>query len=200
MDWHQSTHTQAGVDCSDCHQIHTAKEGRACDPAGCKSCHADVLASFRLPSHHPILEGKMKCSACHQVHGQFGESLRTSERPNDLCLECHAAKQGPFVFEHEPVVEDCMTCHRPHGAVANSLLKQNEPFLCLTCHSFHFHAGLESWEDTAVNVAGTDYPNPNGTAGYKVAFTTKCTQCHAQIHGSDLPSQGVTGRGRGLTR
>jgi len=32
------------------------------------------------------------------------------------------------------------------------------------------------------------------------AYATKCTQCHAQVHGSDLPSQTVPGQGRALTR
>jgi hypothetical protein len=32
------------------------------------------------------------------------------------------------------------------------------------------------------------------------AFNTRCTSCHNRIHGSDLPSQGVTGGGRALTR
>ena len=33
-----------------------------------------------------------------------------------------------------------MTCHDPHGAMVNNMLKQNEPFLCLQCHEMHFHS------------------------------------------------------------
>ena len=33
----------------------------------------------------------------------------------------------------------CAVCHDPHGSVANNLLAQNEPFLCLQCHEGHFH-------------------------------------------------------------
>ena len=36
--------------------------------------------------------------------------------------------------------------------------------------------------------------------GFKRSMLTKCTQCHARVHGSDLPSQTVPGGGRGLTR
>jgi hypothetical protein len=32
------------------------------------------------------------------------------------------------------------------------------------------------------------------------AWTTKCTQCHSRVHGSDLPSQAVPGQGKALTR
>ena len=49
-------------------------------------------------------------------------------------------------FEHEPVFEGCDGCHAPHGAVANNLLVQNEPFLCLQCHQPHFHSILEGFE------------------------------------------------------
>jgi hypothetical protein len=35
---------------------------------------------------------------------------------------------------------------------------------------------------------------------FKRAWTTKCTQCHSRIHGSDLPSQAVPGKGKALTR
>ncbi|MFC2171605.1 GSU2203 family decaheme c-type cytochrome [Acidobacteriota bacterium] len=199
MDWNMSSHHQAGVDCSACHTVHPKKGAKSKDPDRCEDCHADTVARFRLPSHHPVLEHKMKCASCHEVHGRFDSSLKTSERPNELCIECHASKQGPFVFQHEPVEEDCMNCHNPHGAVAKSLLQQNEPFLCLTCHPIHFHAGLESSADSEVTVGGVTFQNLGHTS-YKPAFTTKCTQCHSQIHGSDLPSQAVTGRGGSLTR
>jgi predicted CXXCH cytochrome family protein len=94
------------------------------------------MAKANFPSHHPIKEGKMNCSDCHNPHGE----LQTEELARDLCLECHARYTGPFVYEHAPVEEDCNLCHDPHGTVANNLLQQNEPFLCLQCHESHFHA------------------------------------------------------------
>jgi DmsE family decaheme c-type cytochrome len=120
-------------------------------------------------------------------------------RLNDLCYECHQGKEGPFVFEHAPVVEDCSLCHSAHGSIPNNLLTVNEPTLCLQCHEFHFHAGLLSpegeWE-----VGGSEYENPNGEHSFNAAFTTKCTQCHSQVHGTDLPTQSVPGAGYGLVR
>ena len=35
----------------------------------CLSCHARQQAQMRLPSRHPILEGKTACSDCHNPHG-----------------------------------------------------------------------------------------------------------------------------------
>ena len=43
-------------------------------------------------------------------------------------------------------------------------------------------------------------PNPWGPTGYKRAYTTKCTQCHVYVHGTDLPSQTVPGQGNALMR
>ena len=42
--------------------------------------------------------------------------------------------------------------------------------------------------------------NPFGTQSMNVAFTTACSQCHSQIHGTDLPSQALSSGGRGLVR
>jgi DmsE family decaheme c-type cytochrome len=194
-EWHASTHAAEDLSCSDCHSIHTKKKPLK----ACKSCHADTLAAFELPSHHPLREGRMSCVSCHDPHAATEAQLRTEQRVNDLCFQCHQDKEGPFIFEHDPVVEDCRQCHQPHGAVANNLLTANEPMLCFQCHEPHFHAGLVSPEGE-IEVGGTHRENPFGTASMNVAFTTKCSQCHSQIHGTDLPSQALAGGGRGLVR
>ncbi|MEW5806514.1 MAG: cytochrome c3 family protein [Acidobacteriota bacterium] len=190
--------------CDTCHSIHEGK-GKGilkacCTNKLCGSCHKDVKAQMNLPNHHPVPEGKMTCFSCHSPHAGFKPSLATGKDVNDLCWNCHTSKQGPYIFEHEPVVEDCRICHSTHGSVADNLLNQNEPFLCLQCHEFHFHAGLEGEEEEELTIGGILYGNRHTTSGYKMAFTTSCTQCHIQIHGSDLPAQTVPGRGEGLTR
>jgi len=183
--------------CTSCHTVH-----RQSTPLSrCGSCHGDMVALTTAPSHHPIREGKMTCASCHDVHRANPGALATSQRTNDLCTSCHAAKEGPFIFQHEPVEEDCTICHAPHGSAANNLLTANEPFLCLQCHELHFHTGLETIAQTGlVTVGGKRYPNVLGEHGYQRAFGTKCTQCHTQIHGSDMPSQAVTSGGAGLVR
>jgi hypothetical protein len=35
---------------------------------------------------------------------------------------------------------------------------------------------------------------------WKQGMLTKCTQCHTEIHGSDMPSQSISGGGSALTR
>ncbi len=200
MDWQGSGHALGDVACTDCHKAHSSKDRLLVQqqPDLCYDCHQRIRAKTFYPSHHPIQEGKMGCSECHQPHGGFAGNLKTEERVNDLCLDCHAAKQGPFIFEHAPVVEDCTICHRAHGTVANNLLVQNEPFLCLQCHQFHFHPGKISSVGESTDVYGR--PVDSCTQGMTMSYTTKCTQCHTRVHGSDLPSQSVPGQGEALTR
>ncbi len=215
MDWTGSAHAENDVSCLKCHKIHF-NEGKNLlintnEFELCGQCHQDIKAKGYLTSHHPVREGKMKCTDCHEPHGtsnMLPGMIKAEERKNDLCLRCHARYQGPFVFEHDPVVEDCTICHDPHGTVANNLLVQNEPFLCLQCHEGHFHALRNS------NPAGT-YTYPPGVVdpytgstpkrtveahSWQRAFMTKCTTCHQYVHGSDLPSQTVSGQGKALTR
>ncbi len=220
MGWTHSEHALADVGCADCHRMHP--EGKPLnallkkvDPQLCFDCHKEQMAQSNFPSRHPIKEGKMTCSDCHNVHS--GSGLKTAERVNDLCFNCHSRYQGPFIFEHAPVQEDCTICHNPHGTVANNLLKQNEPFLCLQCHESHFHTlrigatqptGNVAWSatdregnvnvlppDTGNTLAAADpsntvpIQNSHGAVGWQKAFGTKCTVCHSVVHGSDLPSQ-----------
>jgi DmsE family decaheme c-type cytochrome len=150
------------------------------EPDVCYQCHPKTQSQFALPSHHPVLEGKMVCSDCHDSHGQAEKNLR-EPTVNLVCFRCHAEKQGPFVWQHPPVEENCGICHNPHGTVANNLLHQPPTFLCLRCHSGH----REFRRD------------PDRNVFIRQPFFTDCMNCHAQIHGSDLPAATLTPR---LTR
>jgi DmsE family decaheme c-type cytochrome len=181
MQWGSNLHALNDVGCDGCHKSHKATGAKMlykAEPELCYDCHQAMRARAEFPSHHPIREGKMKCTGCHSAHGAERDGL-LQVSVNDLCYDCHTDKQGPFLYEHQPVEEDCSLCHDAHGTIANNLLKQSEPFLCLRCHRGH-----KGFEGTG------SHPTLN-------AFLTSCTQCHSQVHGSDLPSQ--LGRG-GLTR
>lgn len=193
--WNASTHAAEDLHCTTCHTIH--KESKPLET--CAKCHAEERAQFELPSHHPLREGKMTCTSCHEPHAATEAKLKTKQRVNDLCTKCHQAQEGPFVYEHEPVMESCATCHVPHGSVAGRLLTANEPMLCLQCHEFHFHTSYKATDGVQV-LGGIPRQSPNGPEGMNMAFATKCTQCHPKVHGSDLPSQGISSQGRSLTR
>jgi DmsE family decaheme c-type cytochrome len=201
MAWHSSTHFRYGVACTDCHNphpdtyvdplveiqhTHIDRKPRlpmaVDEPQACYKCHPEIYAKNAMPSHHPIKEGKMVCSDCHDAHGQTEDNLK-EPTVNMVCYRCHAEKQGPFAYEHPPVTENCGICHDPHGAVTNNLLHQPTTFLCLRCHTGH---------RTGPPPGGPNHDplmHDVGTSPFlQAAFYTDCTQCHSQIHGSDVPT------------
>ena len=54
--------------------------------------------------------------------------------------------------------------------------------------------------DTPIDRATGSVSNQYGASGWRRAYSTKCSNCHSMVHGSDLPSQGISGRGGALTR
>jgi DmsE family decaheme c-type cytochrome len=204
MAWHSSTHFRYGVACTDCHNPHPNSHVQPVvdiehthidrkprmpmsvdEPQACYKCHPQIYAKNAMPSHHPIKEGKMVCSDCHDPHGQTEDNLK-EPTVNMVCYKCHAEKQGPFAYEHPPVTENCAICHEPHGTVANNLLRQPAPFICLRCHTGH-----------RMGPAGPNHTPLLGDVGtspaLQAAFYTDCTQCHSQIHGSDVPAPHLPG-------
>lgn len=177
-DWTAGEHAIADVSCSDCHNVHAGADLIVSphDTAGmCGKCHQKVRAEFSLPSRHPVIEEKMFCTDCHNPHGTVTDGLLREDSVKATCGKCHVDKEGPFAFEHADLTERCTSCHQPHGSVHNNLLRASGAFLCLQCHSGHATSSASSPES-------------------KGAFYTRCTDCHSQIHGTDLPSS--SGRGR----
>ncbi len=199
--WIMADHNAANMNCSSCHSVHSEYEAKTTGKINnlCTECHLDVKAASFMPSHHPLKEGNMSCIDCHDPHG--GQATFAHDGSNrELCFSCHPEKEGPFIFEHAPVNEDCMLCHSPHGTVADNLLTQTEPALCLNCHAMHFHAAIEGWDGNFANPQAPDRAGTSTPDSWKEGMLTKCTQCHTEIHGSDMPSQAISTSGTGLTR
>jgi predicted CXXCH cytochrome family protein len=195
-----SPHAKANVSCIGCHSIHggnvqlpskepekatvklaaaAAPEGpereyllKASEPKLCFQCHIDQKPAFSMPFHHPVNEGAVTCSDCHDVHGTFqpNNMLATADA-NLICTKCHTDKRGPFVFEHMPVkAEGCGICHAwpPHGSQSPRMLNMpNINVLCLQCHS----------QVAADTVHGISSPSE---------LSVPCTSCHTYIHGSNI--------------
>jgi len=192
MHWSVSLHASRDTTCTSCHQIHTTRDrvrDKATQPEVCFTCHKEQRAQFNRPYRHPIPEGKVVCSDCHNPHGSVGPKNVKRDTVNDTCYQCHLEKRGPFVRTHQPVQEDCTICHNPHGTTAPALLKVRIPFLCQSCHQ------LSSHRDDAAQLGG-------GSRG-AIFEARGCENCHTQIHGSNAPS-GVTlpadSRGRAFRR
>ena len=180
--WNASTHALSDVSCFDCHKLHQGpqqKISREEMSELCYGCHPEVKAENNLFSHHPLREKKMACIDCHDPHGSTQEKLLKGNTPKETCTRCHMEKQGPFAFEHGDVTENCANCHVPHGSVNNYLLNAAMPFLCLQCHGGHTVS--------------------NADQGVNRLFNNRCTDCHSQIHGTDIPSPALGG-GKGTLR
>ncbi len=198
--WQGSMHQSRGLSCTNCHSMHAGNPkllAKPTQPETCTQCHKQIKAQIQKQSHHPIKEGKLFCTSCHNPHGTVTDKLLTANSVNEKCYECHTEKRGPFLWEHPPVTENCLTCHTPHGSSHNKLLVANPPYLCQTCHSGSRHPGTLYAQD--ITQAGQSVyvaAGNNGTGNVPPPTTTPriqmyyrgCRNCHAQIHGSNHTS------------
>ena len=171
-----SEHTKNDVSCVSCHSPHHAETHefllKKSQPQLCYGCHLLQKAQFDMPFRHRVNEGLIQCSDCHNVHGTVRpHQVRTSSMQDAICFKCHTDKQGPFVFEHQPVkIEGCQSCHATHGGPNPHMLKlSNINLLCLQCHTTSFSSapGMPSFH--------------NQSSQYQ-----SCLLCHSQIHGSNF--------------
>ncbi|MDP1852607.1 MAG: cytochrome c3 family protein [Candidatus Omnitrophota bacterium] len=106
-------------------------------PDACYQCHLKQKAEFSLQYHHPLPEGKMTCTNCHDPHSPDGVrpgATASLMDKNEVCAKCHKDQSGPFVFEHEALREGCTVCHNVHGSINDKMLKERDANLCLKCH------------------------------------------------------------------
>jgi DmsE family decaheme c-type cytochrome len=175
--WQGSVHASRDTTCASCHTVHTQNDpvrDKMRQPGVCIKCHQDKRVQIVLPYRHPIEEGKVACSDCHNPHGGIGPFSMVRDTVNDTCYTCHMEKRGPFVRTHQPVQEDCSICHNPHGTTMPNLLKMRPPFLCQQCHEPTSHRG---------NVASF-----TGTSTSANTLARGCLNCHTNIHGTNNPA------------
>ena len=175
MNWKSSAHNSADISCTSCHTVMQKKSEKALlssvsEEALCTSCHTDVRGQMNKSSHHPVREGKMNCSDCHNPHGSVAPSMLKGNSVNETCYSCHQEKRGPYVWVHQPVIENCSTCHEAHGSNNRKLLAGRDAFICLSCHTYGGHVNL---------------PRYNRVSS---SYGDGCVNCHTAVHGSNSPS------------
>lgn len=184
-------HMAGSTGCESCHgpgSAHVASGGQVQgqiynpgrDPQSCLDCHIYEQAQFRLPHHHPVIEGQMNCVDCHDPHGMeiFKPSTGLAmARRNQQCAQCHLEHSRPFIFEHEAMREGCVTCHDQHGSINDKMLRQPDFNLCLRCHA----------QVAAFAVPGDDIVIGNVPHAAFISQGTCWTAgCHTAVHGSNV--------------
>lgn len=175
MYWKTGLHKAAEMGCISCHSVMEKRSAsallvKADQLAVCTDCHTDIKAKLSRTSHHPLQEGGVDCSSCHNMHGAPGRAMLARGTVNETCYGCHQEKRGPFLWEHSPVREDCLTCHETHGTNNRNLLVTQSSSLCVSCHQYGGHINQYRY-----NRVSTPYGNG-------------CVNCHASMHGSNHPS------------
>jgi DmsE family decaheme c-type cytochrome len=188
--WKGSAHERRGVKCIECHGVHSFKSEKkqlktASDAETCYTCHKAIRAQSLRTSHHPVREGLLSCGSCHNPHDGSKPKLIKAEYTNELCLQCHTEKRGPFFWEHAPVRENCTHCHTPHGSNHDKLLVSQQPWLCQRCHLNTRHPGTYY---SGINAAGELLTASNR------AVEHACKNCHQSVHGGNAPTAPYLGR------
>ena len=186
--WQGGAHQAADLACTSCHVVHNAHDkvrDKITQKDVCFTCHTDQKSQVNKFSHHPIPEGKIACTDCHNPHGSAGPKLLVKNTVTETCYTCHAEKRGPFLWEHQPVTEDCTNCHTPHGSNVTPLLKSRPPFMCDECHD----GPHNSKNPAAGNAAGIQGGLTGTPANPSTSYTGRaCLNCHSMVHGSNDPA------------
>lgn len=180
---------QEGQACEACHgpgSLHADTEGKANkkatiinpgkDPEACYKCHMEKRASFSLQYHHPVPEGKISCTDCHDPHGDdavMPNTIGSLSAKNVICAKCHKDQTRPYVYEHEALREGCTVCHAVHGSINDKMLIERDLNLCMKCHT---QANFP-----ATGNIGHDNHSTNARRG-------PCWSggCHTAVHGSNF--------------
>ncbi len=181
--WQGSAHQVGDLVCVSCHEIHTTHDkvrDKITQPEICYTCHKEQRADDNKNSHHPIEEGKVVCSDCHNPHGSTAPKLLKKNTVNETCFLCHAEKRGPFLWEHQPANENCSNCHTPHGSNISPLLKSRPPFMCEECHDGPHASPIPVGPGAAIG-------QPSAPGNIQFAGRA-CMNCHVMVHGSNSPS------------
>ena len=143
------------------------------------------LSLRQMFNHLPQMERFWDTSAnTARVAGWLAKQLK-KDSVNETCNQCHMEKRGPFVHNHQPVVEDCGNCHNPHGTTTQGMVKMRPPFLCQQCHEPTSHRG---------NFPGINGVIANSSGSGGLTQARGCANCHTNTHGGNNATDAVNSR------
>lgn len=191
----------------------------------CLECHQKTTRLHWQGSPHELRD--LACTNCHRVMENISERSQLAKATEvETCGQCHLERRAQLMrSSHMPLREGkltCTTCHNPHGAVTDSLLRANSVNeKCYTCHAEK--RGPFLWEHPPVTENCSNCHEPHGSNHEKLlkiskprlcqqchietrhptrpqdprtrfVFNRSCSNCHSEVHGSNHPS------GRSFTR
>lgn len=202
--------------CSQCHNPPGGPNPFATRRAGfelCRGCHSAMInEAFGKAEVHWPLVAKRACLNCHSPHASRQKKLLSVDEAS-LCGQCHgdtvswqkkladkaqqqkAAAKGRVEkggFTHDPVQQgDCTTCHSPHGADGQFLMRRPIIDTCGTCHDWLKHNSHPMGEKVAeprnknrfVNCLSCHRSHGTGNR-FMLTFQTStelCVQCHKKL-------------------
>ena len=142
--WQHSSHAQAGVNCSSCHQLPSSAAEKGAwiekpDHTSCRQCHGLEVDGFLKGMHGMRLAEGL--SPMTVAEGEI--ALREDAAHKSLtCNSCHAAHSFDV---QQAAVESCLGCHNsehvlnfqtsPHAAIARrDDVSAQDIVTCATCH------------------------------------------------------------------
>lgn len=108
--------------------------------------------------------------------------------PETITLDSISDKFEPVIFTHEThaaMVDNCGTCHHEHG--------NNGALPCKECHSLSpsaFKNSVTSSFMACMNCHSDYSPSDPTMPGLKVAYHTKCFQCHRGMYDVGIDPKG----------
>lgn len=187
LDWLESKHASAGVNCSACHQtanVDGIQSEWIDKPSldGCVACHSDEVGSFQQGKHGMRLAAGLSPMTPDQSMLTMQEDSAHAEL---TCNSCHGAHRYDT---QQAAVESCLGCHAddhslsykesPHYALwLDELSGATEPqtgVSCASCHMPRVDKDVSDWlSRVVVEHNQSKYFSPNSKMIRPV-----CQSCH----------------------
>jgi len=167
-----------GVSCSDCH-TGTPYEKQFKDRRAGALLHLPRLdpRQANKQSHHPLKEGLMKCTQCHDQHGSSGPKMLKADTVMNSVSSVMPRSAGRFCGNIAGC-RNCLTCHVPHGSNHGSFYLRSR-HCCVK-------AAMTPLDIPEHYTRFETFPG-SATSGKNRIIARGCLNCHSNIHGSMGP-------------
>lgn len=185
--WHQDSHAQAGINCSDCHLTPEDESQTWIDKPNhtqCQNCHKNETSGFLAGKHGMRLNGELSASLS-PITTKDAQLPFTADSENlhQGCNACH----GAHSFDTKiAAVDSCLGCHNdqhslaflasPHGKIwqHNKTTDAFQSVTCATCHMPRIETIIKENEYLLVQHNQNDTLRPN-----EKMIRPVCLRCHS---------------------